>query len=105
MRQRSQTPYVNGEHSRHVPQPISTHDIIELSRAFGHIEIRLEHHGERLTSLETRATASEARPGGGGFRDLLSAIPWQFAWGIAVLGLAAAGRLDWKLAASVLPRF
>jgi hypothetical protein len=103
MRQQSRTPYVNGEKSHHAP--ISTHDIIELSRAFGHLEIRIEHHGERLTSLETRATAAETKPQGGGLKDLVAALPWQFLWGMAVLGLAAAGRLDWKLAASVLPRF
>ena len=104
MRQRSQTPYVNGEHSHHAPAPISTHDIIELSRAFGRIEVQLDHHGERLASLETRATATEARPGGAGFRVTFKEL-LPFLWGVAILAMAGTGVLDWKLAASVLPRF
>jgi hypothetical protein len=105
MKQPSPTPYyVNGEHSHHAPQPISTHDIIELSRAFGRFEIRIEQHGERLTSLETRATATEARPGGAGFRVTFKEL-LPFLWGVAILMMAGSGVLDWKLAASVLPRF
>jgi hypothetical protein len=78
--------------------------LIEQSWSLGRIESKLEDHGERLASLETRATATEARPGGAGLNiTLKDALP--FLWGLAILGTAAAGALDWKLAASVLPRF
>jgi hypothetical protein len=86
------------------PDFMHTGILLEQSKALGRIEVQLDHHGERLTSLETRATATEARPGGAGLRiTLKDAMP--FLWGLAILAMAGTGVLDWKLAASVLPRF
>jgi hypothetical protein len=86
------------------PDLVHTNILIEQSRALGRIESKLDHHGERLASLETRATATEARPGGAGFHiTLKDAMP--LLWGLAILAMAGTGVLDWKLAASVLPRF
>jgi hypothetical protein len=86
------------------PDLVHTNILIEQSRALGRIESKLDHHGERLASLETRATATEARPGGGGFNITLKDL-LPFLWGLAILAMAGTGALDWKLAASVLPRF
>jgi hypothetical protein len=86
------------------PDLVHTNILIEQSRALGRIESKLDHHGERLASLETRATATEARPGGAGFRVTFKEL-LPFLWGVAILATASAGALDWKLAASVLPRF
>jgi hypothetical protein len=86
------------------PDLVHTNILIEQSRALGRIESKLDHHGERLASLETRATATEAKPGGAGFQVTLKEL-LPFLWGVAILAMASAGGLDWKLAASVLPRF
>jgi hypothetical protein len=95
--------------SVHHPEYMHIGIMLEQSSAMARIETNVEHikdklheHGERLASLERPGT----KPGGAWFRNLLTRNEaLTFLWGALILAMAGAGKLDWKLAASVLPRF
>ena len=66
--------------------------ILDIRQALGRIEGRLSANTERLDRIEDRINKTKAK-----FPDLA-----PYLYGLVILGLAAAGKIDWGAAAGLL---
>ena len=91
-------PYRNGRSSTHSPpfdpvMGILLDQSFQQIHALGRIESKLENHSDRLTLIERRPKAMSK------IHDLM-----PFLYGLVILAAAAAGRIKWDAAITLLQK-